>query len=224
MRILIVEDDHILSKALVHRMHRLGHGVDLATTGNQANQLLAIQDYDLVILDLNLPDMDGSDILRFIRDKRVETPVLVLTARTLVEDRINLLDFGADDYLTKPFDFGELEARIRALLRRAQGIATARLEFGNVSLDLKSCQLLIKDRDVTLKQREFRLIEVFMSHPRQVLSKDVLIEHIYGFDESPNQSVIEIYVARVRKALAESNLQIRNIRGLGYLLEQKDEE
>lgn len=220
MRLLVVEDDKVLGEAIVTRLQRIGHGTDLAISALDAKKLLQVQSYDSVILDLNLPDQDGSTILKFIRQELEATPVLVLTARTLVEDRISLLDLGADDYMTKPFDFGELEARLRSILRRAHGRASARLELGNVVLDLNTCSLVIGDQIHQLKQREFRLLEVFMSHPRQVLSKEVLLEHLYSFDEDPNPSVIEIYVARLRKPLVGSSIQIRTIRGLGYLLEE----
>ncbi|RDL46178.1 DNA-binding response regulator [Marinomonas piezotolerans] len=220
MRILVIEDDTILSEATAHRLKRLGHGVDCAITGAQAMALLAIQNYDLVTLDLNLPDTRGEQILTILRQKHKTTPVLVVTARGSVDDRIQLLDLGADDYITKPFDFGELEARIRALLRRSQGQAKDVVTFGDISLDRKACSVTVCDRVLELKQREFRLLEVFMSQPKQVLSKEVLLEHLYGFDESPGPSVIEIYVARLRKTLSGSRVHIRTIRGLGYLLEE----
>ncbi len=220
MRILVVEDDHILGEAISQRIGRMGHGLDLAQTGHQANQMLALQEYDLMLLDLNLPDMTGNQILQTLRKKHLSTPVIVLTARDGIKDRIELLDLGADDYMTKPVDFGELEARCRALLRRSQGQAQNAIEYGNVSLDLQACSVTVDGHPVELKQREFRLLEVFISHRGRVLSKEALIEHIYNFNESPNPSVIEIYVARLRKSLQDSDINIRTIRGLGYLLEK----
>ncbi|RCW97944.1 response regulator transcription factor [Marinomonas foliarum] len=220
MRILVVEDDRILGEAISQRISRMGHGLDLAQTGLQANHMLAVQEYDLMLLDLNLPDITGHQILQILRKKHSNTPVIVLTARDEMKDRIELLDLGADDYMTKPVDFGELEARCRALLRRSQGQAHNTIEYGNVSLDLQSCSVMVDGHLIELKQREFRLLEVLMSHTGRVLSKEALIEHIYNFNENPNPSVIEIYMTRLRKSLQNSDLQIRTIRGLGYLLEK----
>lgn len=220
MRILVVEDDRILGKAISQRISRMGHGLDLAQTGSQANQMLALQTYDLMLLDLNLPDMTGNQVLQRLRKKQSNTPVIVLTARDEIKDRIELLDLGADDYMTKPVDFGELEARCRALLRRSQGQAQNVIEYGNVSLDLQACTVTVDNKMIELKQREFRLLEVLISHTGRVLSKEALIEHLYNFNENPNSSVIEIYVARLRKTLQGSDVQIRTIRGLGYLLEK----
>ncbi|GGO84455.1 DNA-binding response regulator [Marinobacterium nitratireducens] len=220
MRILVVEDDKVLGEAIIQRIRRIGHGVDLAQTGAAAQQFIGMYDYDLLILDLNLPDMTGDAVLGSLRKRQINKPVMILTARDQVEDRIALLDLGADDYMTKPFDFGELLARCRALLRRSQGQAHDRIEYGNVCLDRKACTVTIRGESVSLKQREYRLLEVFMGHTGQVLSKEALMEHIYGIDEFPSPNVIEIYVARLRKALGDSNLHIRTIRGLGYLLEK----
>ncbi|MBJ7549663.1 response regulator transcription factor [Marinomonas ostreistagni] len=220
MRILVIEDDSVLCEAVSHRIKSIGHGVDLAQTGKQASLMLRQQCYDLILLDLNLPDAKGETLLQSLRQQKSATPVLVVTARGQVEERIKLLDLGADDYITKPFDFGELEARIRAILRRSQGQAQETIEFSDVCLNLRTCSVTVGEQAVELKQREFRLLEIFMSQPKQVLSKEVLMDHIYGFDEAPGPNVIEIYVARLRKTLAHSALHIRTIRGLGYLLEE----
>ncbi len=220
MRLLVIEDDEVLNGAITHRIKKLGHGVDLATDGKLATQLLAQQAYDLILLDLNLPDANGASLLESLRAAKSSTPVLVVTAKDQVEDRIKLLDLGADDYMTKPFDFGELEARIRALLRRSNGQAQDAIEFGDLHLNLRTCLLSVKGEEIELKQREFRLLEIFMNHPKQVHSKESLMDHIYGVDEAPGPNVIEIYVTRLRKHLAKGQVQIRTIRGLGYLLEE----
>lgn len=223
MRILVVEDDKILGDAITQRIRKLGHGVDLATNGEQAQQIALSQVYDLILLDLNLPLLNGSHVLKSLREQQSTTPVMILTARDQVEDRIALLDLGADDYMTKPFDFGELEARCRALLRRSQGQANDIIHFGNISVDRNACRVEVGGNPIELKQREYRLLEVFLGHPGQVLSKEVLLDHLYSFNESPGTNVIEIYVARLRKALDDSNLTIRTLRGLGYLLENTDD-
>ena len=222
MRILVVEDDTVLGEAITQRMRRIGHGVDLAPTGLLAQQFIGMYAYDLVVLDLNLPDLGGEKILEGLRKRQIKTPTMVLTARDQVEDRIALLDLGADDYMSKPFDFGELLARCRALLRRSQGLAQNVIEYGNVRLNLQACSVTVNDQPVNLKQREYRLLEVFMGSTGKVLSKEALMEHIYSVDEFPSPNVIEIYVARLRKALEGSDLNIRTIRGLGYLLDKAD--
>ncbi|MBV1789488.1 response regulator transcription factor [Marinobacterium sp. D7] len=223
MRILIVEDDETLGDALSRRAARQGHGTDLVVTGSQADEILKRQDYDLIILDLNLPGLDGKRVLENLRKRKKDTPVLILTAREQVEDRITLLDCGADDYLTKPFDFGELEARCRALLRRKSGHSRDQVTYGNLVLDRNACTVSIDNELVDLKQREFRLLEIFLTHTGRVLSKDELLNHIYSFDESPSPNAIELYVARLRKKLSSSSVDIKTLRGLGYLLNDLDE-
>ena len=221
MRILIVEDDEVLGEAISQRITKQGHGADLATSGTAANDILRHQTYDLVILDLNLPGLNGDRVLENLRRRQSSTPVLILTARDQIEDRIQLLDLGADDYLTKPFDFGELEARCRALLRRSQGQAQDCISYGNLTLDRHACQVTVNDQPIELKQREFRLLEIFISHTGRVLSKEELLDHLYSFDESPSPNAIETYVARLRKKLQTSSVEIRTLRGLGYLVEEE---
>lgn len=220
MRILIVEDDEVLGEAISQRMAKQGHGTDLVTTGSGANDILRRQEYDLIILDLNLPGLNGDRVLTNLRERQVKTPVLILTARNQVEDRIQLLDLGADDYLAKPFDFGELEARCRALLRRNMGNAQDIIEHGNLSLDRNACTVAVDNQVIELKQREFRLLEIFLTHTGRVLSKEELLDHLYSFDESPSPNAIELYVARLRKKLKGSSFEIKTLRGLGYLVEE----
>ncbi|MCE8023215.1 response regulator transcription factor [Billgrantia aerodenitrificans] len=222
MRILVVEDNRILADAISQRMRKAGHGVDAAMTGLVGWEMLEAQPYDLIILDLNLPGISGEQLLWRLRQRQKTTPVLVLTARDQVQDRIQLLDLGADDYLSKPFDGGELEARCRALLRRSQGQAQDVVRHGNLELDRRTCRVRVGGEAVELKQREYRLLEVFLAYSGQVLSKEALLDHLYNFDESRNPNVIEIYVARLRKALVDSDLSIRTLRGLGYLLEKRN--
>lgn len=219
MRILVVEDDEVLGEAIVQRIQRQGHGVDLAQNGAEADAILQHQEYDFIILDLNLPKMNGEQVLKKARKRGTSTPVLVLTARGQVEDRIELLDLGADDYLTKPFDFGELEARCRALLRRFRGQAENVIRYGNLSLDRNACSVSIDDQTVDIKQREFRLLEIFLTNTGKVMSKDELLDRLCNFDEAPSPNAVELYVGRLRKKLQQSDIEIRTLRGLGYLLE-----
>ncbi|WP_020680637.1 response regulator transcription factor [Marinobacterium rhizophilum] len=219
MRILIVEDDLTLAEAISRRLLKQGHAADVALDGTKADNILRHQTFDLIILDLNLPGLGGEQVLSLLRQRRSTTPVLVLTARGQIEDRISLLDLGADDYLTKPFDFGELEARSRALLRRSQGQAQDKLSIGNTELDRHACVVTVDGEVVALKQREFRLLEIFMAHTGRVLSKEELLDHLYNFDETPGPNAIELYVGRLRKKLPHSSVQIRTLRGLGYVVE-----
>jgi two-component system response regulator TctD len=219
MRILIVEDDLTLAEAISRRLLKQGHAADVALDGTKADNILRHQAFDLIILDLNLPGLGGEQVLSLLRQRSSTTPVLVLTARGQIEDRISLLDLGADDYLTKPFDFGELEARSRALLRRSQGQAQDRLSIGNTELDRHACVVTVDGELVELKQREFRLLEIFMAHTGRVLSKGELLDHLYNFDETPGPNAIELYVGRLRKKLPHSSVQIRTLRGLGYVVE-----
>ncbi|WP_106478001.1 response regulator transcription factor [Phytohalomonas tamaricis] len=223
MRILVVEDDRVLGNAISQRMRKAGHGVDLAINGLQAQEMLNAQSYDLIILDLNLPGLPGDQLLQSLRQRHLTTPVLILTARNQIQDRIQLLDLGADDYMSKPFDGGELEARCRALLRRSQGQAQDEIHYGNLTLDRRTCSVQIAGQPVELKQREYRLLEVFLAYSGQLLSKEALLEHLYSFNEDRSPNAIETYVARLRKALISSDLSIRTLRGLGYMLEKRDD-
>ncbi|SHE50886.1 response regulator transcription factor [Vibrio gazogenes] len=216
MRILIVEDDQLISESLEQRFSDLGHGVDCAYDGETAHSLVSHTQYDLVILDLNLPKRSGEEITKRIR-QRSNTPILILTARQDVCDRINLLDLGADDFLSKPFDFGELEARCRSIVRRSRGNDHNVIELGNLSFDSVTATVKVNGESIQLKQREYRLLEVFINHPNRVLSKEDIIDHLYGYDNPPNQNAIETYVGRLRKALVTSNVEIKTLRGLGYV-------
>ncbi|MEZ8140884.1 DNA-binding response regulator [Enterovibrio norvegicus FF-33] len=220
MRILIVEDDKLISEAIEQRFIKQGHGVDCAYDGNMAYAMVSQTEFDLVILDLNLPHRSGEQIAKKIRHVS-DTPILVLTARTEVHDRIHLLDLGADDYITKPFDFGELEARCRAVVRRRHGTGKSTLQVGDIEFDQASCRVFVKGEEIALKQRELRLLEIFLSHTNRVMSKEEIIDHLYGFDDTPNLNAIETYVARLRKALISSDVEIKTLRGLGYIIDMQ---
>ncbi|TBR42437.1 response regulator transcription factor [Marinomonas agarivorans] len=217
MRIIIIEDTEVLGQAICDRLKSLGHGADLITNGNQANETLKYQAVDLIILDLNLPGMSGLKILQQLRSRLNDTPVLILTARDQIEDRIALLDAGADDYLTKPFNFGELEARCRALLRRHHGYSANITEHGNLTVNRDARQVMVAGEVQPITNREFRLLEIFLGHLGRILSKDDITEHLFNFDESPGANAIELYVGRLRKKLSGSSLEINTLRGLGYV-------
>ena len=219
MRILVVEDTQVLGQAICERLTSLGHGVDLISDGKRADELLKYQSVDLILLDLNLPGLSGLQLLQKLRQRDDDTPVLILTARDKIEDRIRLLDEGADDYLTKPFDFGELEARCRALLRRKQGYAANTTEHGNITVNRDSRQVFIDNELTAITNREFRLLEIFLGHLGRVLSKDEITDHLFNFNETPSPNAIELYVGRLRKKMIKGDLTINTLRGIGYVAE-----
>lgn len=218
MRILLIEDTSDVGEAIVARFVRSGHAVDWEADGQAAAEILDFTNYDLVILDIMLPGLDGFSILKHLRSKQSRTPVLVLTARSEVEDRVSALDLGADDYLVKPFDFRELEARARVLLRRREGNTTNVLACGDIMIDRNVRVVRIGNREVGLKRRELTLLEILASRPGKVFSKDELLDQLFGFDEAPGPNAIELYVGRLRRKLEGAQAEIRTIRGLGYQL------
>lgn len=219
MRILVVEDAVDLADAIVRRFQRAGHALDQAVTGEEAEEYLHHQEYDLILLDINLPGKNGFAVLKGMRDRKNQTPVLVLTARSEIDDRVSALDVGADDYLVKPFDFRELEARVRALLRRRQGFSSSVTVHGNTEFDRSRGTLTVAGRTIVLPNREFRVMEIFLGNIDRILTKDDIVEQLYGFDDAPGPNAIELYVARLRKKLAGASVSIRTVRGMGYVAE-----
>ena len=219
MRILIVEDTCDLADAIAGRLRKLGHAVDTVEDGEEADELLRREQYHLVVLDLMLPGIGGKEVLGRLRRRRTRTPVLVLTARSGVDDKVGLLDQGADDYLVKPFDFRELEARCRALLRRPQGMAASAVEFGNLVFDNGAKRVSVDGATVELSAREFRLLELLLANLGRVLSKDALLDQLFGLDDAVAPNAIELYVSRLRRKLDRSAVKIRTLRGLGYVTE-----
>lgn len=220
MRILVVEDDLILADGITHALRAAGHAVDGVASGPDADAALAGTEYELVILDIELPKFNGFEVLRRLRRRKDATPVLVLTARDAVHDRIHGLDLGADDYMTKPFELGELEARIRALGRRVRGAADDRIGIGRLMVDVKGRRAFVDSAAVDLSAREFALLEALAVRAGRVVSKESLIASLYAWDTDVSANAIEIYVHRVRKKLHDCGVAIRTIRGLGYLLER----
>lgn len=216
MRILIVEHTPEIAKAIEQRFEKLGHAVDWEKNGVTASELLEVQAYDLVILDMMLPGMDGFSVLKTMRARKKKTPVLVLTARSAVEDRISALDLGADDYLIKPFDYRELDARARALLRRSDGFADNMIRFEDLVIDRSGRTASVGGRPLELTRRELTILEILSARPGRFVSKDELIEQLFGFDQDPSANAIEQFVVRLRRKLADTNIEIRTMRGLGY--------
>ena len=221
MRILVVEDAARIAQAVTSRLRGQGHAVDCLASGLEAREVLRYQRYDLILLDLGLPDWDGTELLAWLRNKGDKVPVLVVTARSAVSDRIAALDLGADDYLIKPFDAEEMEARIRALLRRVQGEAVNQTRLGRLALDRAACVVRVDGRRLDLPQREFRVLEILLAGTGKVLAKEEIADQLFNFDEATGLNAVEVYVGRLRHRLAEAEagIEIRTLRGLGYLIE-----
>lgn len=215
MRYLLVEDNAELAEAVAKRLALDGHAIDHAATLAAAEDCLAAASYDLILLDVMLPDGDGRDFLARSR-AHLETPVIVLTARSQVSDRVSALDEGADDYITKPFDFSELEARCRAVLRRRGGSARNQIALGAASFDPLAGTLRHGDTTLGLRNREIRLLEIFARHPGQILSKSQVMDHLFSYDAEVTENAIEVYVGRLRRRIDGMGLRIETVRGLGY--------
>ncbi|HUF80455.1 MAG TPA: response regulator [Burkholderiales bacterium] len=220
MRILIVEDDPVLADGLTRSLRAADYAIDCVGDGAEADHVLNAQHYDLVILDLGLPKLDGFEVLRRMRRRGSRVPVLVLTARDALEDRVKGLDLGADDYLAKPFDLPELEARLRALIRRGQSGGGSIIEHGALTLDTAGRRVTLNGQPLELSARELGVLEVLMLRSGRVVNKEQLAEQLYGWDEEVGANAIEVYVHRLRRKLEPAGVSIRTIRGLGYLLEK----
>lgn len=218
MRFLLIEDNADLARSIGARLTLEGHAADHAASLAEAAEHLSAARYDLILLDITLPDGDGRDFLARHRAAQADTPVIVLTARSAVSDRVDTLDLGADDYLTKPFDFAELEARCRAVLRRRGGATATLRHFGDLTFDPMGACVTIAGESRDLRNRELRLLEVLLSAPGRILSKDQLCDRLFSFSEPVSDNAIEVYVARLRRKLAGSNVRIETMRGLGYRL------
>ena len=218
MRFLLIEDNDQLAKAICDRLSLDGHIVDHAERLSMAFDYVATTAYDMILLDIMLPDGDGRQFLSSHRAGAGKTPVIVLTARSEVSDRVGVLDLGADDYITKPFDFSELEARCRAVLRRHGGGASNIKRFGDVEFDGLAGTLNLHGSATALRNKELRLLEVFFNAPDQIFSKPKLVDRLFSYDEDVSENAIEVYVARVRKHLESSSVRIVTVRGLGYRL------
>lgn len=218
MRILLVEDTVDVGEGIAARLQRMGHEVDWEQDGESATARMAVQPYDLFILDVMLPPPDGLALLRHAREHGAATPVLMLTARSSVADRVGALDLGADDYLVKPFDFLELEARVRALLRRKSGSSTNILRCGDVTIDLAGRVVEVAGEPVELTRRELALLEILASRAGRVVDKDQIVNRLFGLEGGAGANAVEQYVTRLRRKLSASQVEIRTLRGLGYQL------
>jgi len=213
-RILIVEDEPKLVSFLEKGLKANGFTTSVALDGASALAAASPENFDLVILDLGLPDLDGLDVLAQIRGEHGQLPVVILTARDDISDKVTGLDRGADDYVTKPFRFEELLARVRARLRLSATPEVTVLKMGGVELDLRSRQAKVEGRAVELSAREFAMLETFMAHPGQVLTREQLLSHVWGYDFDPGSNVVDVYVRYLRRKLGEETIE--TVRGVGY--------
>lgn len=216
MRVLVVEDEPLLLQGLGQAFREEGYAVDVAADGEDGLFKALQWDYDAVILDLMLPKLDGHEVLRRLRVRK-KTPVLILTARDAVSDRVHGLDGGADDYLVKPFQLAELTARIRALIRRSAGTASSSLEVGNVIVDLAARRVTLSGADVELNAREFSLVELLVLHRGRLVSRTMIYDHLFDESHDTMSNLVDVYVSRIRSKLGKDFITTR--RGLGYIVD-----
>lgn len=217
-RILLVEDDPSLARGLGALLKQAGYSVDIAEDGETALEIAVSEPYALITLDIGLPELNGFQVLRRWRERKLKTPVLILTARDAVEDRVTGLDLGADDYLLKPFEPSELEARVRALLRRSQGEASSVVTVGTLTVDHAKAMAWVNEEEISLRPREWAVLDRLIAQAGKVVSKRRLTSEVFGFDEPVAPNAIEVYVGRLRRKLGPGGPEIRTIRGLGYML------
>ncbi|MGV7213730.1 response regulator [Bradyrhizobium sp. UFLA05-112] len=221
MRILIVEDDMSLVKGLKKALTQSGVAVDHEASGSGAIEIAPSEAYSLIILDLGLPDLPGQEVLRRLRSNGCEVPILILTALGEIKDKVRCFNLGADDYLTKPFDLDEFEARVKALVRRGKGRLDPVLKCGALMLETSCATATLAGKPLVLRRREVTVLEILMSHAGRLVRKDRLISEVFGFDEPVAPNAIELYIARLRQKLAPDGPMIKTVRGLGYLMEDR---
>lgn len=219
MRIFIVEDDLVLADGLKNSLIQSGYAVDLVNNGSDADSILIYQQFDLILLDLGLPKLGGFEILKRLRARNSQTPVLILTANDNVDDRVKGLDLGADDYLAKPFELAELEARVRALIRRGQTGGSAVISVGKLQLDTTNRSATYDNANLNLSARELAVLEILMLKAGKVVNKEQMLEKLCNFDDDISDNALEVCLHRLRKKLSHCNNHIRTVRGLGYLLD-----
>lgn len=219
LRILLVEDDAALARGIASSLGSEGLSVDIFGTGEDALMIAPSEPYAAIVLDLGLPGMDGIELLRRLRQAGVATPILILTARDRVDDRVLGLDGGADDYMVKPFHPRELHSRVRALMRRAQGTPAPVLRLGTLEFDRSSRSVLLEGVAVPLRPRELAVLETLMTRPGRLVGKEQLSAEVFSFDDNVGINALEVYVGRLRRKLGERGPVIRTVRGLGYMIE-----
>ncbi|MCG8017504.1 MAG: response regulator transcription factor [Candidatus Thiodiazotropha sp. 'RUGA'] len=221
MRIVLAEDDRHLGEGLSMGLRELGHTVDWLVDGPETEQALLSENIDALILDLGLPTQDGLNVLKNLRSRGSNVPVLVLTARDTLDDRIQGLDLGADDYVVKPFDLLEVDARLRAICRRREGRAAPVIEYDGLTMDPAARSLQKDGVEVILGANEFSILETLISHPGRIMSRQALEESLYGWDEGVESNAIEVYIHHLRKKLGKT--LIKTVRGVGYMIPRQSQ-
>jgi len=220
MKILVVEDEHLIANSIKKGLEQEHHAVDVCYTGTDGYDMAASEEYDLIILDLMLPGMDGMTICKQLRKDNVHIPILILTAKGQIQNKVQGLDAGADDYLTKPFAFEELLARVRALTRRPKNTLDSVFKVADLELDTKSFEVKRKNKKISLSSKEFSLLEYLMRNSNKILTKDQTISHVWDYDADILQNTIEVYIKNLRRKIDEpfknSKKLIQTIRGFGY--------
>ena len=220
MRILLAEDDKLLADGLCRSLRQAGYAVDHVASGSDADSTLALNEFDLLILDLGLPKMSGLEVLKKLRARNASLPVLILTAADSVEQRVRGLDLGADDFMAKPFALGELEARVRALVRRSMGANSALIRLGAITYDQVGRTATLSDQPLELSAREVGLLEILLQRAGRLVSKEQIVTHLCEWGEEVSHNAVEVYMHRLRKKLEGGGVRIATVRGLGYCLER----
>jgi len=220
MRILLVEDDALLADGLARALGQSGYLVDVASDGKTADVWLENETYDLAILDLGLPGLDGPDVLQRLRARRQRVPVLILSAREALEERVRVLDLGADDYLVKPVALVELEARVRALIRRGQGAPDPAIQLGRLTLDTIGKRVWLDGQALDLTAREWAALEFLAQRVNRIVNKDQIMQALYSWEDEITPNAVEKFISRLRNKLEPAGIVIRTVRGLGYYLEK----
>jgi len=221
MRVLVAEDDQKIAAFIVNGLKQAGFAVNHAADGENGLHLATTESYDVAVIDIMLPKLDGLSLIERLRQKKITTPVIILSAKRSVDDRVKGLQVGSDDYLTKPFAFSELLARVQALIRRTGNVTEAtRLTAGEISLDLLTREVVRAGTKIDLHAREFSLLEYFLRYPGRVLSKNMILEHVWGYDFDPQTNVVDVLVCRLRNKVDRDfkNKLIHTHRGVGYVL------
>ncbi len=220
MRVLLVEDDKALADGLMRTLRENGYAVDHAPDGELALRAANEEHYDLIVLDVSLPGIDGFEVLRQLRRNQHQGSILMLTARDAEQDRIKGLDLGADDYVTKPFSLPEFEARVRALIRRNRNERSPQLQIGRLSVDTVSRRACVGDEELELTPREWGVLEYLLTRAGQVVSKEQMLQALCSWDDSLTHNAIEVYISRLRAKLQSAGIRIRTVRGFGYVVEE----
>ena len=227
MNILIIEDEYSLADAVAETLKKENFNVCIKTNGEDGEDEALTENYDLILLDVMLPQKNGFDILRYLRQEKIKTPIIMLTAKSEIDDKLNGLEHGADDYITKPFSMRELIARVKAVLKRTNNIEdTESLEFGDLVLDLKNAMLKCNDNEIQISGKELDLLEHLMLNQKQISTREKLLDKIWGYESDAEYNNLEVYITFIRRKLKliDSKVNIKAVRGIGYKLEANDDK